>query len=282
MLTLRGQRLLNNLLAGSLSAATLEAELADAGAKFSLREMLDGSPRHARMLLANTTARTAVLGSAVARGILVECRTAVAVAAKERDILLALAADANTRTTINASTVALRAIAANDAAAVTWMAQLMGIAGNHATDAVWMFCQNASFASSAPALFLLAVNPALAAAVCFANKASGNNAAINTALNASPLFTRIATETYVPAVKKEFRWQDEVIILGVSINCGGPSGSQDLYGADPNRSRQCFLGSFQYGLAPALSFFAPRGLWHEAVNGPAILNSLSCTTYVAK
>ena len=111
MLTLRGQRLLNALLAGGYTGATLETEMGDANAKFALRELLDGSPRHARILLANSTARTALLGSALARGILVECRTALAVAAKERDIILALASDANTRTAINASTTALRAIA---------------------------------------------------------------------------------------------------------------------------------------------------------------------------
>lgn len=60
-------------------------------------------------------------------------------AAKERDIILALQRDANTRTAINASTTALRAIASDDGGAIAWMAQLMGVGGNFAKGPVALF-----------------------------------------------------------------------------------------------------------------------------------------------
>ena len=287
MLTLRGQRLLNTLLAGGYTGATLETELADANAKFALRQLLDGSPRHARMLLANSTARTALLGSALARGILVECRTALAVAAKERDIVLALAADTNTRTAINASTTALRAIASDDGGAITWMAQLMGVDGKFAKDPVALFRSGAAFANSAPALFLIAVSPTLASAMCLAEKHQGLNAAIDATLNGSALFALIANETFgdVSASNghREVRWQDDVLMLALSWTTSGSGGTLCLYGSHPGRSRKAMLKSSTYsGSGVVLSFCAPRGFWYENVGGSMYFSSIAFKTYVAK
>lgn len=286
MLTLRGQRLLNNLLAGSLSAVTLEAELADPGARFALREMLDGSPRHARILLGNTTARTAMLGSALARGILVECRTALTVAAKERDILLALAADANTRTAINASTVALRAIASDDSGAIAWLAQLMNVGGNYARDPFALFKSGVAFAASAPALFLIAVSPALAAAMCLAGRHDGQNATIDATLTSSALFTRIANDAGGVAGPRnglpEIRWQDDALLLAIGFSPTGSSGTITFYGSHPQgHSRKTLLLETNTTAYIALSFCAPRGLWYET-SGNMSLTSIMFITYVAK
>lgn len=287
MLTLRGQRLLNALLAGGYTGATLETEMGDANAKFALRELLDGSPLHARMLLANSTARAALLGSALARGILVECRTALAVAAKERDIVLALAADTNTRTAINASTTALRAIASDDGGAITWMAQLMGVGGNFAKDPVALFRSGAAFANSAPALFLIAVSPTLSSAMCLAGKHDDLNAIIDATLNGSALFTRIASEVFADVGtnngNREVRWQDDALMLGISWTTGGSGGTLYLYGSHPGRSRRTVLRtstSPQGGVA--LSFCAPRGFWYENIGGSLMLLYIAFTTYVAK
>lgn len=288
MLTLRGQRLLNNLLAGSLSAVTLEAELADAGAKFALREMLDGSPRHARLLLANTTARTAVLGSALARGILVECRTALTVAAKERDILLALAADANTRTAINASTVALRAIAANDAAAVAWMAQLLNVAGQHTLDPEWLFLStNTAYAASAPALFLMAVNPVFAIPLARTGKHAAVNATIDTTLNAAgTLFAQKINDIQMPpggASNGRVRWGEEVILLMSAYMSTNP-GTGVAYAHDPAqrlRTGQLFTMANSSGVWNNVNFVAPKGFWFEVASG-LVVSNFNMTTYIAK
>lgn len=287
MLTLRGQRLLNALLAGGYTGATLETEMGDANAKFALRELLDGSPRHARMLLANSTARAALLGSALARGILVECRTALAVAAKERDIILALASDANTRTAINASTTALRAIASDNGGAITWMAQLMGVGGNFAKDPVALFRSGAAFANSAPALFLIAVSPTLSSAMCLAEKHDGLNAIIDATLNGSALFTRIASEVFADVGtnngNREVRWQDDALMLGISWTTGGSGGTLYLYGSHPGRSRRTVLRTSTYSQGEvALSFCAPRGFWYENIGGSIMVSSIAFKTYVAK
>ena len=287
MLTLRGQRLLNALLAGGYTGVTLETELGDANAKFALRELLDGSPRHARMLLANSTARTALLGSALARGILVECRTALAVAAKERDIILALASDANTRTAINASTTALRAIASDDGGTIAWMAQLMGVGGNFAKEPVALFRSAAAFANSAPALFLIAVSPTLAAAMCLAGKPEGLNATIDATLNGSALFTRIGNESFTDVGanngNREVRWQDDVLMLGGFWTTGGSSGTLYLYGSHTSRSRKTVLKtSTNSESGTALSFCAPRGFWYENIGGSLMFSYIAFTTYVAK
>lgn len=287
MLTLRGQRLLNALLAGGYTGATLETEMGDANAKFALRELLDGSPRHARMLLANSTARAALLGSALARGILVECRTALAVAAKERDIVLALAADTNTRTAINASTTALRAIASDDGGAITWMAQLMGVDGKFAKDPVALFRSGAAFANSAPALFLIAVSPTLAAAMCLAGKHDGLNATIDATLTGSALFTRIANESFTDVGANngnlEVRWQDDALMLGISLKTGGSGGTLYLYGGHPGRSRRTVLRTSTLPESgTGLSFCAPRGFWYENIGGSIYFSYITFTTYVAK
>ena len=287
MLTLRGQRLLNALLAGGYTGATLETEMGDANAKFALRELLDGSPRHARMLLANSTARAALLGSALARGILVECRTALAVAAKERDIILALASDANTRTAINTSTTALRAIASDDGGAITWMAQLMGVDEKFAKEPVALFRSAAAFANSAPALFLIAVSPTLAAAMCLAGKHDGLNATIDATLNGSALFTRIANESFTDVGanngNREVRWQDDALMLGGSWTTGGSGGTLYLHGSHPGRSRKVVLKSSTYSESgTALSFCAPRGFWYENIGGSLYFSYIAFTTYVAK
>ena len=286
MLTLRGQRLLNALLAGGYTGVTLEAELVDANAKFALRQLLDGSPRHARMLLANSTARTALLGSALARGILVECRTALAVAAKERDIILALASDANTRTAINASTTALRAIASDDGGAIAWMAQAMGVGEKYVKEPVALFRSGAAFTNSAPALYLIAVSPTLASAMCLAGQHQGLNAAIDATLNGSALFALIA-ETFgdVSASNghREVRWQDDVLMLALSWTTSGSGGTLYLYGSHPGRSRKAMLKSSTYSESGAvLSFCAPRGFWYENVGGSIYFSSIAFKTYVAK
>lgn len=287
MLTLRGQRLLNALLAGGYTGATLETEMGDANARFALRQLLDGSPRHARLLLANSTARTALLGSALARGILVECRTALAVAAKERDIVLALAADTNTRTAINASTTALRAIASDDGGAITWMAKLMGVDGKFAKDPVALFKSGAVFANSAPALFLIAVSPSLAAAMCLAGKHEGFNATIDATLTSSALFTRIANESFTDVGanngNREVRWQDDALMLGINFSSTGTGGILYLYGSHPGRSRKTVLKySASVESSTSLSFCAPRGFWYENIWGGIYLTNITFTTYVAK
>ena len=287
MLTLRGQRLLNALLAGGYTGATLETEMGDANARFALRQLLDGSPRHARLLLANSTARTALLGSALARGILVECRTALAVAAKERDIVLALAADTDTRTAINGSASALRAIASDDGGAITWMAKLMGVDGKFAKDPVALFKSGAVFANSAPALFLIAVSPTLAAAMCLAGKHEGFNATIDATLTSSALFTRIANEFFTDVGanngNREVRWQDDALMLGINFSSTGTGGFLYLYGSHPGRSRKTVLKySASAESSTSLSFCAPRGFWYENIGGGIYPSNITFTTYVAK
>ena len=286
MLTLRGQRLLNALLAGGYTGVTLETELGDANAKFALRELLDGSPRHARMLLANSTARNALLGSALARGILVECRTALAVAAKERDIILALASDANTRTAINASTTALRAIASDDGGAIAWMAQLMGVGEKYVKEPVALFRSGAAFANSAPALFLIAVSSILASAMCLSGRHEGLNAAIDATLNGSSLFNKIPSESFTGVAdqgNREIRWQDDVLMLGISWTTQGTGGTLYLYGSHPARSRRTTLKYTSGANAnQPVTFCAPRGLWYENIGGTLDVTNISFTTYVAK
>lgn len=287
MLTLRGQRHLNTLLAGGYTGATLETELGDANAKLALRQLLDGSPRHARMLLANSTARMALLGSALARGILVECRTALAVAAKERDIILALASDANIRTAINGSTSALRAIASDDGGAIAWMAQLMGVGEKYAKDPVALFRSGAAFANSAPALFLIAVSRTLASAMCLSGKHEGFNATIDATLTSSTLFNKIANESFnvvgANNGNKEIRWQDDVLMLAGTWNTAGTGGILALYGSHPARSRKTLLKSSSTAdSSVSLTFCAPRGFWYENLAGGLDITYIAFTTYVAK
>lgn len=288
MLTLRGQRLLNNLLAGSFTGITLESELADSGAKFALREMLDGSPRHARLALANTTARTALLGSATARGILVDCRAALSVVAKERDILLALAADANTRTAINASTVALRAIASDNAGAVTWMAQLLNVAGLHTQDPEALFlATNAAYAASAPALFLMAVNPIFAAPLVRSGKAAGLNATIDATLTAAgTLFAKQAGVSQAPSLGSPgtVRWGDEAILLVafyVTATGSHGGGAYPYSPAPKSRADKLFTIDLSLGQQAAVGMVAPKGFWFELIPGQ-IVSSFTFTTYIAK
>lgn len=283
MLTLRGQRLLNALMAGGFTGATLEIELADTGARFALREMLDGSPKHARMLLSSSVARSALLGSTTGRAVLVDCRTALMVASKERDIILALAADSNTRNAINASPVALRAIASDVAGSVVYMAQLMGVPGYHAGDPVALFRQGEGFTNSVAALFMITVSPALASGLVMGGRGPGNAAAIDTTLTAAnSLFTRI-TETYVAVPSAEFRWQDDVLILAslARFTNRGTTGS-GIYGLDPGRSRKMPLFTGFGGGNYMVNFVAPRGLWHDYGGSFVPLSAIDCVTFIAK